>query len=137
MSSTFTNCQETSLCYFSSFMYLLKVNHTSPKETQVFILQFCPALICRSKLFKYSEYCHLHSTVYSELLLLTFVTWHILYSNTANEHPVLQNTFLICSNHLSLWLSSYCSSDSRRTRWADSLLLCKVACKLPHSRAWL
>jgi hypothetical protein len=36
--------------------------------------------------------------------------WHlphdILYSSTANEQPVLQNTFLICSNHLSLQLST-------------------------------
>jgi hypothetical protein len=47
--------------------------------------------------------------------------WHlphdILYSSTANEQPVLQNTFLICSNHLSLRLSTQNTFQHWQQHW--------------------
>jgi hypothetical protein len=117
-------------------MFLLNVNHTSPEETQIFILQFCPALNLLLKTFQIfrvlslTQHCLRRITIV-DICPMTHTTYftavlpiNTLFCRTHFPHAVITS--------LSQWaLRSHFSIDYRRTGLADSLLLSKVALRVP------
>jgi hypothetical protein len=95
----------TSLCYFTCLHSYLMETYLTWGNTN-----FHSSILFSTKTVTHNFSHILSIVIYIVLSMQNCHCWHlahdILYSSTANEQPVLQNTFLKCSNHLSLWLST-------------------------------